>query len=130
MDLETLTKQQWKTAKANAGIAKHKGLGQHDASVGKAIDHFIKNRQKFRSSNDDQTIMMYISAAKALRKAMNNFLAAKDFSTQLAQPFQAEITKLVQQINDKVSDLAEAYVEYEKQLKEARAKGYAKMLSY
>ena len=46
MDLDTLTKKEWKRLKKEAGFEKKKGLGQHDASVGKAIENFVSKRKQ------------------------------------------------------------------------------------
>jgi hypothetical protein len=128
MDLDTLTSKEWKRLKKAAGIEKKKGLGSHDASVGKAIERFNGKRKNCRANRDEQTVREYFTAAQGLQQAMNNFLDAKEFKTDLAQNFQSEIQDVVREVDAKVVQLANIYNNEYKKLQEQSLKTIDKMV--
>lgn len=107
-DLKKLTAAYWKGFKKRSEI-ENKPWFSSDASVGSAITKVNRRRASWQRSRTEMNLMGYFRALEVLKKQMGNFLATKEFKTDVAQQFYGEIVKWRKEIVTKLTRLAAIY---------------------
>lgn len=117
MDLKDLTEAEWHRLKKAAGIKSAGFFKKHDAAVGKYVKEFQKARTKWKAEKGLKALLELNSALGKLQKAFNDFLAKKEFKSDLAKDLQADIQAWKGEIDSKQLKLAKFYDENEELLK-------------
>jgi hypothetical protein len=91
VDLKDLTEAEWHRLKKAAGIKSAGFFKKHDAAVGKYVAKFQKARAKWKAQKGYDALLELNSALVDLNKAFDNFLAKKEFKTEVAQDLQKEL---------------------------------------
>lgn len=119
-DLKNLTPSYWKNFKKRSEIENKKWFGS-DASVGGAIARVNRRRASWQRARTDMNLMGYFRALENLKKQMANFVAVKEFKTDVAVQFFNEIQKWRREIQAKLSKLANKYASERNNLAKANA---------
>jgi hypothetical protein len=77
--LKSLTPDEWKKVKKDAGIKKTKWYVAGSVSVGSKIEALNKARAEYKSAKSLKSIMKYFKTLEDFAKALNKFAAEKDF---------------------------------------------------
>jgi hypothetical protein len=109
VDLKDLTEAEWRRLKKAAGIKSAGFFKKHDAAVGKYVAKFQKARAKWKANKGVSNLLELNSALTDLKKAFNDFLAKKEFKTDLAQDLQKDLNAWKKEIDDKQIKLATKY---------------------
>lgn len=106
MDLKDLTEAEWHRLKKAAGIKSAGFFKKHDAAVGKYVKEFQKARATWKAEKGLKALLELNSALTKLQKAFNDFLAKKEFKSDLAKDLQADIQAWKVEIDAKQVKLA------------------------
>lgn len=101
----------WKAIKKEAGIKSSGFLKKADAGVGGKLDKYAKAHALWKSScvktagGDTQLLLKANSAATDLKKALQAFVSAKEFKTDLAKELQVKCTQFISDLEKEQQNL-------------------------
>lgn len=110
--VDQMSSTTWKAIKKEAGIKSSGFLKKADAGVGAKLDKYSKAHALWKSScvktggGDTQLLLKANAAAADLKKALQAFVGAKEFKTELAKELQAKCTQFISDLEKEQQTLA------------------------
>jgi hypothetical protein len=109
--VDKMSSTTWKAIKKEAGIKSSGFLKKADAGVGAKLDKYSKAHATWKAScvktvgGDTQLLLKANSAAEDLKKALNAFITAKEFKTDLAKELQTKCQQFVSDLEKEQQNL-------------------------
>jgi conjugal transfer/entry exclusion protein len=110
--VDKMTSTTWKSSKKEAGIKSSGFLKKADAGVGGKLDKYSKAHASWKAScvktagGDTQLLLKANSAAVDLKKALQAFVAAKEFKSDLAKELQTKCNQFVDDLDKEMQNLS------------------------
>jgi hypothetical protein len=113
VDLKSLTADEWKKVKKDAGIKKTKWYVAGSVAVGSKVEALNKARAEYKATKSLKSIMKYFKTLEDFAKALDKFAAEKDFKKDVNGALAAAIVGWRKEATDKSMSLAKKVKEKE-----------------
>jgi hypothetical protein len=124
--LKSLTADEWKKVKKDAGIKKTKWYVAGSVAVGAKVEALNKARAEYKGAKSLKAIMKYFKTLEDFAKALDKFAAEKDFKKDVNGALAAAIVGWRKEASDKSISLAKKVKEHEDVLRSNDAKQMSK----
>jgi hypothetical protein len=113
VDLKSLTVDEWKKVKKDAGIKKTKWYVAGSVAVGSKVEALNKARAEYKATKSLKSIMKYFKTLEDFAKALDKFAAEKDFKKDVNGALATAIVGWRKEATDKSISLAKKVKEKE-----------------
>jgi len=115
--LKSLTADEWKKVKKDAGIKKTKWYVAGSVSVGSKVEALNKARTEYKGAKSLKALMKYFKTLEDFAKTLDKFAKEKDFKKDVDGALATAIVAWRKEASDKSLSLAKKFKEHEAVLK-------------